>query len=76
MSNLIRYNYNQAKEAGISISPTKEILELGFTGITINDMFLPDYIIYEVNNLIDSLPKYIEFFNPVITQSPMFELPE
>lgn len=64
MSNLIKYNYNDAKTAGVNISPTKEILNLGFKEIRVNDMYLPDYIIYEVFNLVDNLPKYIEELNP------------
>ncbi len=64
MSNLIRYNYSVAKNEGVMISPTKEIVDLGFRGIRVNDMLLPDYIIYEVSNLVDNLPSYIEFCNP------------
>ena len=66
MSNLIKYNYNDAKNAGVNISPTKEILNLGFQDIKVNDMYLPDYIIYEVMNLVDNLPKYIENLTPGI----------
>lgn len=64
MSNLIKYHYSAAKNEGVLISPTKEIVDLGFRGIRVNDMLLPDYIIYEVSNLVDNLPKYITFFNP------------
>lgn len=66
MSNLIKYNYNDAKNAGVNISPTKEILNLGFQEIRVNDMYLPEYIIYEVYNLVENLPKYIEEFTPRI----------
>ena len=64
MNNSIKYNYDQAKAAGIEISPTTEIVNLGFKGIRINDMALPDYIIYEVSNFIEALPHYIELLIP------------
>ena len=64
MNNMIKYNYNQAKAAGIDISPTEEIVNLGFKGIRINDLYLPEYIIYEVSNFIHDLPNYIESLLP------------
>lgn len=69
MSNLIKYNYNEAKNAGVCISPTREIMKLGFQDIRVNDMYLPEYIIYEVLNIVDNLPKYIEEFTPRILKN-------
>jgi len=69
MSNLIKYNYNEAKNAGVNISPTQEIIKLGFREIRLNDMYLPEYIIYEVLNIVDNLPKYIEEFTPRILKN-------
>lgn len=69
MRNLIKYCYNKAKNCGVNISPTKELMNLGFEGIRINDMYLPEYIIYETRNVIDKLPDYIELC-PLKTDSP------
>jgi len=62
MKNLIKYHYEQAKECGIEQSPTEELVELGFRGLRINYVMLPQYIIYEASNLIEELPGHIELY--------------
>ena len=66
MKNLIKYYYEKAKHVGIEISPTKELIDLGFRGIRINDMCLPDFILYETSNVVDRLPNYIELQQIVV----------
>lgn len=63
MKNLIKYHYEKAKHIGIEVSPTKELMDLGFRGIRIHDMSLPEYIIYESSNQVERLPKYIELIS-------------
>lgn len=69
MKNLIKYHYELAKNIGIESSPTKELMDLGFKSIRINDLALPDYIIYESSNMIDSLPDHIEIYVPKMKKS-------
>lgn len=64
MRNLIKYYYDQAKKIGVQKSPTKELIDLGFRGILINEMHLPEFILYETKNKVDKLPFYIEYCRP------------
>lgn len=66
MKNLIKYHYAKAKSIGIKNSPTKELIDLGFQEILINDLYLPDFIMYETSNKLDKLPSYIEVIIPQV----------
>jgi len=58
--NLIKYHYAKAKLFGIEVSPTMELIRLGFRGIRIADMRLPEFILYQASNIIEDLPLHIE----------------
>jgi hypothetical protein len=57
---LVKYHYRSAHDAGVKELPGDQMIELGFQIKKLHSVDIADFIIFEVENVIEPLPDYVE----------------